>query len=169
MNSEDTAPAFAAPEPFGPRTAQDKPSDHSLDRWAVLVAMEEIRPVLVGMNHAFVFVSMRMASRSGQAGMAMLVVTVIMAMDMFVAKRLMLMDMNVALHQKKRYRGDEQSRRQEVSDGERLMENRGRESNPDERRDGEDDLGSRGAKPLSGCDVQHDAGAIRTRADKQSG
>lgn len=131
--------------------------------------MEEIRPVLVRMDNAFVFVAMCMASRSRQAGMTMVVVTIIVVVDMFVANRLMHVDMNVTLHQKKRNRGDEQRSRQEMSNGERLMENRGRENNPDERRDGENDLGSRGAKPLSGCDVQHDAGAIRTRADKQSG
>jgi hypothetical protein len=83
---------------------------------------------------------------SDLAGMTMVVVAVIMAMDMFVAKRLMRMDVNVALHQKKRDRGDEQSSRQEMSDGERLMEHRRRESNPDEGRAGENDLGSRGAK-----------------------
>ena len=42
-------------------------------------------------------------------------------------------------------------------------------SNPDERRAREDDLGSRGAKPLSGRDVQHDTGSVRARANQQSG
>ncbi len=75
-------------------------ANHGLDRWAVLVAMEEIRPVLVGMNDAFVFVTMRMASRIRQAGMTMVVVTIIVVVDMFVANRLMHVDMNVMLHQK---------------------------------------------------------------------
>ena len=131
--------------------------------------MEEIRPVLVGMNDAFVFVPMCVTSCGRQTGMAMVVVTVVMAVDVLVAKRLVHVGMNVALRQKKRYRGDEQSSRHKMSDRERLMENRGRQGNPDERRAGEDDLGSRGAEPLSGCDIQHDAGAIRTRTHKQSG
>ena len=85
----------------------DKPLDHGLDCWAVLVAMEEIRPVLVGMNHRLVFVAMRVANRGGQAGMVMVVMTVVVAMNMFVAQGLMHVDVDVALHQEKRYRGDE--------------------------------------------------------------
>ncbi len=72
------------------------------DCWAVVVAMEEIRPVLVSMDHPFVFMRMRVARRRGQAGMAMVVVTIVMAMDMFVAESLMHVDMNVALQQQKR-------------------------------------------------------------------
>ncbi len=81
--------------------------DRASGQRAVSVAMEEIRPVLVGVDHPLVFVAMRVASRRGQAGMAMVVVTVVMAMDMFVAQDLMHVDMNVALQQEKRYRGDE--------------------------------------------------------------
>ncbi len=73
----------------------------------MFVAVEEIRPVLVGVDHPLVFVLMRVAGRYGQAGVAMVVVTVIMAMDMIVAEGLMHMDMNVTLQQQKRYRGEE--------------------------------------------------------------
>ena len=89
------------------REPLDEPLDHGLDRWAVLVAMEEVRPVLVGVNHRLVFVAMRVANRRGQAGVAMVVVTIVMAMDMFVAQGLMHVDMNVTLQQEQRYRGDE--------------------------------------------------------------
>ena len=130
--------------------------------------MEEIGPVLVGVNYPLVFVTMRVASRHGQTGMAMVVVAVIMAVDMFVGESLMHMDMNVALQQQKRYRSDEESHRRHMDDGKRLAEDSGREGNPDERRAGEDNLGTRGTQPLRGGDVQHDAGAIGTRTDQQS-
>ena len=73
----------------------------------MFVAVEEIRPVRVSVDHPLMFMAMRVASRHGQAGMAMVVVTVIMAMDMIVAEGLMHVDMNVALQQQKRQRGDE--------------------------------------------------------------
>ena len=69
--------------------------------------------MLVGMNHALVFVSMRMANGGRQAGMAMMVVTVIMAMDMFVAKRLMHVDMNMG-----------SSRRSEIATANRAADRR---------------------------------------------
>ncbi len=69
--------------------------------------MEEVGPVLVGMNHPLVFVPMCVAGCSGQAGMIMVVVIVVVAMDVFVAQGLVHVDMNVALQQEKRYRGDE--------------------------------------------------------------
>jgi len=64
--------------------------------------MKEVRPVLVRMDHRLVYVAMRVANRSGQAGMAMVVVTVVMAVDVFVAQGLMHVDMNVALQQEQR-------------------------------------------------------------------
>ncbi len=64
--------------------------------------MEEIRPVLVDVDHPLVFVAMRVASRCRHASMDMVVVTVIMAMDMFVTEGVMHVDMNVALQQQKR-------------------------------------------------------------------
>ena len=127
--------------------------------------MEEIRPVFVGVDHPLVFVAMRVASPHGQAGMTMVMVTIIMGMDMFVTQSFMYVNMNVTFQQEKRYCGDEQSRRHEMGDGERFAENRGREGDPDERCAGEDDLSTRGAQPLRGGDVQYDAGTIRTRAD----
>ena len=64
--------------------------------------MEEIRPVLVGMNYPLVFVAMRVASRSRKAGMTMIVVTVVVAVDVFMAQGLMHVGMNVALQQEQR-------------------------------------------------------------------
>ncbi len=79
------------------------------------MAMEEIRPMLMGMNHSLVFVRMCVANRSGQAGVAVVVVAIIMAVDVFVAERRMHVDVNVALHQKKRYCPDEEDRRYQMS------------------------------------------------------
>jgi hypothetical protein len=86
----------------GARRNRSSLLDHGLRRRSVVVAVEEIRPVLMGVRQAFVLVPMGMANRSRQAGMAVVVVAIVMIVDVLVAPRLMHVGVDVALHQKKR-------------------------------------------------------------------
>ena len=132
------------------------------------VAVEKIGPMLVGMNDPLVPVAMGVARRGQKAGVGVMVVAVVMAVHMLVRQCLMHMDVNVTLAQEEHECGEEEGRRHQMDKRERFPEKRGGKGNPDERRDREDDLGPAGAQALGGGDVQHDAGAVRTRAHQQS-
>ncbi len=123
----------------------------------------------VGVHHPPVPVSMRVVGPGGQAGVLVLVMTVVVAMGVDVLERLVDVLVLVPAQEKGRHGAGQQHRSDGVGGADRLAEEPEGETRADEGRTGEDCLGPRRTDLVRGGDLERDAGAVAERADRERG
>ena len=135
----------------------------------MMMAVMEVGPVRVGVHDRLVPVPVRVPGRGRQPWMLVIVVTVVVPVRMLVLDGVVGVHMRVAFDSEKTDADGEERAGRKVRGCERLTQSEHREKHAEEGRACERNLGARGAEPLRGGNVEHDARPVRPHADEQRG